>query len=316
MQGMAYHHVRLSVKDQKRDEVKTDLDEAQLHRQFLEPYRRGRSITVNGRSVQPDQIERLMISRSVDPSAQIADVLRAEDRASSVAVIGGPSMSWRVARRAADVTDELVLGPPGYESEDPGKLSDQDAETPGPGPTPATAEVRDRVFLVEGRDKKMGKALKELLRCLGLHVIEWEQAVAATGDPNPFIDDIVLAGFRIAHGAVVLFTGDDEVRLREGLLHNDDGPDEREMRVQPRPNVIYEAGLARALFPTRTVIIEIGSPKGFSDKSGRHVVRFDGSASARRRLLNRLEIAGFEIDDSGEEWLTAGDFGDGGPSDD
>jgi hypothetical protein len=35
--------------------------------------------------------------------------IREEDRASSVAVLGGPGYRWRAAARARDVTDDLIV---------------------------------------------------------------------------------------------------------------------------------------------------------------------------------------------------------------
>src|SRR5712691_7993131 len=38
-----------------------------------------------------------------------------------------------------------------------------------------------RVFVVQGRDRAVSRAMKELLRALDLRVVEWEEGVAATG---------------------------------------------------------------------------------------------------------------------------------------
>ena len=50
-----YYHVRLSVKGQRHDEIKVDINEETLERQFLNPYRSGTPITVNGKSIPIDQ---------------------------------------------------------------------------------------------------------------------------------------------------------------------------------------------------------------------------------------------------------------------
>jgi hypothetical protein len=138
-------------------------------------------------------------------------------------------------------------------------------------------------------------------------VVEWEHAVAKTGLPNPYVGDVVEAGLRMAGAAVVLLTPDDFVQLRGDLVRDEDGPDEREIRGQARPNVYYEAGIADALGRDRTVIVEIGNVKSFSDAAGRHVVRYDGSAGKRHALAERLRVAGLNIDTGGQDWLSAGD---------
>ena len=128
---MAYFHIRLSVAGEKSDEVKLDLSEAELEMQFLAPYRAGDPITVNGRSVPPAGLERLRISRSEQPAESFRAVLEAEDRESSFVFIGGPSMRWRMAARAPDVTDQYVLGPPGFEVARSGAARSAERESDG-----------------------------------------------------------------------------------------------------------------------------------------------------------------------------------------
>lgn len=60
--------------------------------------------------------------------------------------------------------------------------------------------------------------------------------------------------------------------------------------------------------PDRTVLVQIGDMRPFSDVAGRHAVHFDGSAEARSDLANRLSTAGCEVDLSGRDWLSEGDF--------
>jgi hypothetical protein len=58
----------------------------------------------------------------------------------------------------------------------------------------------------------------------------------------------------------------------------------------------------------RTIIVEFGSVKVFSDIHGRHVVRLDASTEKRQELANRLRIAGCAVNLSGTTWLSAGDL--------
>ena len=112
-----YYHVRISLESQKAyDEVKVDLSEEQLQLRFLKPYEQGEVIIINGKTVQPSDIERIKISKSESMSSKIIQSIRAEDAQSSVAFLGGPSYEWRAASKAQDVTDEFIQGPPGYKS--------------------------------------------------------------------------------------------------------------------------------------------------------------------------------------------------------
>ncbi len=150
--------------------------------------------------------------------------------------------------------------------------------------------------------------MADLLRALDLKVIEWEQAAALTGVSSPYIGDVILAGFSAAQAAVVLMTPDDLACLHPTLLNQHDGANEARLRGQPKPNVIYEAGVAVGMFRNRTVLVEVGPLRGYSDIAGMHVVRLDGTPDSRHRLANRLSIAGCAVDNSGTDWLRAGNF--------
>lgn len=302
-----YYHVRISVTGERHDEVKVDMDEETLERQFLKPYREGRAITINGKVVLPEQLERIRISQSDWQTSQMIPRLRTEDANSSVVVLGGSSYEARAASRASDVTDQFITGPPGETNRAVPLVGNSESTTetqanhiPGPGDGLS-------VFVVSGRDNQANSSVVAFLRALGLLVVEWEHAVARTGLPNPYVGDVVTTGLRMADAAVVLFTPDDLVELRPDLVRDDDGAQESEQQGQARPNVYYEAGIADALGRDRTLLIEVGGVKPFSDAAGRHVVRYDGSPARRNALAERLKVAGLRVDTSGSEWLDAGD---------
>jgi len=58
----------------------------------------------------------------------------------------------------------------------------------------------------------------------------------------------------------------------------------------------------------RTVIIEIGEVRPFSDIFGRTILRFDGGASSRNELVQRLKALGCVVDITGNDWLHEGEF--------
>jgi Predicted nucleotide-binding protein containing TIR-like domain len=72
--------------------------------------------------------------------------------------------------------------------------------------------------------------------------------------PAPHVSEILEVGFKIAHCAVVLLTPDDEARVRDEFRLPDDPEYEWKLSPQPRPNVLFEAGMAMAHFPDRTVL--------------------------------------------------------------
>ncbi len=85
-------------------------------------------------------------------------------------------------------------------------------------------------------------------------------ASCATENGAPYTEEVLDRTLEIVQAVVVLFTPGDEARLRADLLFAGDGTEERSLRGQPRPNVLYEAGLAMGRHPTRTVIVELGTP--------------------------------------------------------
>jgi predicted nucleotide-binding protein len=176
------------------------------------------------------------------------------------------------------------------------------------------AQVDPRaVFLVSGRNEKARSALATFLRAINLRPIEWSEAVALTREASPFVGSVIEAGFNAARAVVVMLTGDDLAKLRPELLAPTDDPFEKVDTPQARANVLFEAGYAFAKHPERTVLVEIGNLRPFSDVQGRHVVRIDNSIGKRQDLANRLLTAGCDVKIVGADWHTAGDFDSVGP---
>jgi predicted nucleotide-binding protein len=129
--------------------------------------------------------------------------------------------------------------------------------------------------------------------------------VQATGKGAPYIGEVLDHGFARAQACVVLFTGDESVRLRPELA---DPGEEEAVELQPRPNVLFEAGMAIAHYPERTLIVKIGATRGLSDLAGRHYIQLDDSETSRRAFAQELETIGCAVRMDGN-WRTAGDFG-------
>jgi predicted nucleotide-binding protein len=112
----------------------------------------------------------------------------------------------------------------------------------------------------------------------------------------------------MAQAVVVLMTGDDEGRLRTNLRQVREPEHEVELTRQARLNVVFEAGMAIGRDADRTVLVEMGTLRPFSDIGGRHVVRLDNSTQRRQDLASRLGTAGCAVNLSGTDWHTAGDL--------
>lgn len=177
-----------------------------------------------------------------------------------------------------------------------------------PQETGSNGDDRKRkVFVVHGRNESARVAMFAFLRSLGLQPIEWSQAVAATGEASPYIGTVLDSAFDAAQAVVVLMTPDEVAYLRDEYSSDESDP-EREPAAQARPNVLFEAGMAMGRDPKRTVLVELGSVRPFSDIAGRHTLRMGNEPDRRKQLAQRLETAGCVIDTSGDDWLTSGEF--------
>jgi predicted nucleotide-binding protein len=160
------------------------------------------------------------------------------------------------------------------------------------------------VMVVHGQDSFATRALFDWLRAIGLKPREWGQLVNSAGEASPFIGRVLERAFAEAQAVVVLFTPDEHVRLREPLSTEPSG-----WRLQSRPNVLFEAGMAFATHPTRSVLVVLGPQDLPSDLAGRHYVRVRSSADLQD-LARRLQSAGCPVDLSGSDWLDVGRFPD------
>jgi predicted nucleotide-binding protein len=260
----------------------------------LRPYREGRPIVVGGRTIPADDIERIRINKSDEDAATLLPRVIAERRRSNVFTTIGND--WYIADSGTDVTDEFIQGPPGYAR-----------------PQATEASMNDypdskKVFVVHGRNSRARDAMFTFLRSVHLQPIEFNEAINATGKGSPYIGDILSVAFQQAQAVVVLFTPDDEARLRNEYCQPSDPQHEKELTGQARPNVIFEAGMAIGRDENRTVLVELGSLRPFSDIGGRHVIRINGSSQRRQELAQRLQTAGCDVNMTGTDWHTAGDF--------
>lgn len=164
------------------------------------------------------------------------------------------------------------------------------------------------VFVVHGRDAYARDQVFAFLRAVGLRPLEWSQAIRLVRKGSPYVGEILEAAFREAAAVVVLLTPDDEARLRSIFANAGDPSFERKLTGQARPNVLFEAGMAFGKDPNSTVLVQIGEVRPFSDVGGRHVVHLSNQPTSRQEFVTKLANAGCNVDTTGADWLTAGNF--------
>jgi predicted nucleotide-binding protein len=172
----------------------------------------------------------------------------------------------------------------------------------------ARPDIAKRVFVVYGRDGALAKSFFDLLYSVGLQPLEWERLVGPTGSTAPYLGEVVRMAPSLAQANLVLLSPDDIVELHPDLFLVNDHQYERARAGQARPNVLFELGLAYMAYPKRTVIVEVGHLRPIADLAGLNVIRFDGSASAVKKVIDRLVQAGCSADTTGDSWLDPGRF--------
>lgn len=161
------------------------------------------------------------------------------------------------------------------------------------------------VFIVHGRDLYNRDALASLLRKMDIKPLTWTDAAEHAKAHETL--KIVEAGLDVAQAVIVLFTPDDEARLKQQFHHDDEPNHETDLTGQARPNVILEAGMAYAKDPNRTIFARIRNLRPISDIAGIHFINLDNQWESRVSLRSRLEKAGVRLDHNAN--LVANDAG-------
>jgi predicted nucleotide-binding protein len=162
-------------------------------------------------------------------------------------------------------------------------------------------DQKKKVFVVYGRNEKIKREVFAFLRILELSPIPWGDAARLTNTGAPYIGEILDAMLREAQAVVVLFTGDDEVRaqLIKSEFCIDDEEDNKEdfsLLYQPRPNVVFETGMAFSNKQTdRTILVEIGNVRICQMVKGRDRIKLSNQWKHRWRFIQSLEAAGCSV---------------------
>jgi predicted nucleotide-binding protein len=201
------------------------------------------------------------------------------------------------------IRDRLPLWAP------PGDATSASAHSPSPsGDSMATtfATNRKAVLVIYGHDTQANTAIFDWLRAIGLQPKEWSRIMADSGSASPYIGQALERAFDDAQAVVAFFTPDERV-----IAAGASPADASAWRLQARPNVFFEAGMALAIHPTRTVLVVLGPQELPSDIAGRHHVRLSNTAvEPLHDLANRLKQAGCETDTLDSSWLNPARFPD------
>ena len=170
-------------------------------------------------------------------------------------------------------------------------------------PNDKTDDKHKKVMVIYGHDDEANAALYNCLRAMGLQPQEWGQLIQQSQIGSPYIGAVLDEAFKSVQAVVALFTPDEHVITRA----NSEAGQYR-WRLQARPNVLIEAGMALATHPRETILLVLGDQELPSDLSGRFFIKLDGTGVPLKDLGDRLKTAGCAVELSGNDWLNPDRF--------
>jgi predicted nucleotide-binding protein len=180
-----------------------------------------------------------------------------------------------------------------------------------PSPKKSVVTVSNNsIFVVHGRDVQLNADMFAFLRAIGLNPLEWSQAIKAAKGANPHVDDIISNAMDSVQGVLVMFSPDEDARLKSKfLVPADKKKGLNKLDGQARPNVIFEAGLALGAHSKKTLLVQVGDMRDISDIAGKHLIHLSNDAASRKELAQRLQSKlKFKVDTTGNDWLKIGNF--------
>lgn len=271
---MFYHVIIKPKSDKYCGEYKTDLTKEQLISRFVEPYEQGMPIVINGKTVQPNDLERIRISKSERTIESFIPQIKAEDRASSVAIIGGPSYTYQAIGRATDVTDDFIEGAIGYKK----VFSETKSHTH------RSEECEpSRVFIVHGHDESAQNKAARFVEKLGFEAIILHEKASSGRTIIEKIEHYSDVGF-----AIVLYTPDDVGNVKSE-------PDN--LNVRARQNVVFEHGYLIGKLGRQNVSALVdGKLELPNDISGVVYISLDEGSAWQLQLAKEMKQSGYQID--------------------
>jgi predicted nucleotide-binding protein len=269
-----FYHVRISTKSDRRTEIKLDLSEEALRKQFLIPYENNDSMVVNGKTIEPNDIERIRINKTRDGSAEILPTVIWEREVNSKKTPGIPN-EWYVADKGEEITDYFIQGPPGYK-----KTKSNERIT-------GLISQNNQIFVVHGHDYEMKETVARSLKNVGLEpiILHEQESLGKT-----IIEKFEFCSESVSF-AVVLLSPDD-------LGYKKDKSPEFVM-LRARQNVILELGYFMGKLGRKNVVALHRHEANFefpSDILGILYIPFDPYNGWKLTLAKELKAAGYDID--------------------
>ncbi|UXI02587.1 nucleotide-binding protein [Photobacterium sp. TY1-4] len=268
-----YYHIKIKPKsDKSYCEMKTDLTEEQLLARYIDPYEKGLPIVINGKTVNPEEIERILIYKSDKIIESYIPSIRAESLNSSIITLGGPSYRETAVSRSEDITDDYIAGPPGYKKE---LFESQNKKHQIP-------TDKSKVFIVHGHDEAAQVKAARFVEKLGLEAIILHEKASSGRTIIEKIEHYSEVGF-----AIVLYTPDDVGNTK----NNAD-----ELNGRARQNVVFEHGYLIGKLGRGNVAALVEAPIELpNDISGVVYIQLDEASAWHLQLAKEMKQSGYQI---------------------
>jgi len=266
------YHVNITLKTGGR-EIELGHTESELQDRVLGPYEMARPFMVNGKTIEPGNIHKLRISRG---ETTVADLLaEAAEEGHRKGIIGFDSyFAWSTCE---EVTDDIVLGPPGYK-------------------IPSAKVTRGKtgrghklgLFVVHGDDQGLKNAVARFAEAVGLKPV--------TLHDRPDRGRTVIERFEQESDlgfAIMLCAADDLAGSRSALGQAGSTIEKEALRQRARQNVIFELGyFVGKLGRSRVAII---MDEGVEFPLGLHAIIYISRDNWTTELHRALIDAGYSI---------------------
>lgn len=271
---MFYHVIIKPKSDKYYGEYKTDLTKEQLISRFVEPYEQGLPIVINGKTVQPNDLERITISKSEKIIESFIPQIKAEDQASSVTFIGGPPYTYQAIGRATDVTDDFIEGAIGYKK---ALVETKSHSQKGNEGEP------NRVFIVHGHDESAQNKAARFVEKFGFEAVILHEKASSGRTIIEKIEHYSDVGF-----AIVLYTPDDVGNVKS---------EPENLNVRARQNVVFEHGYLIGKLGRQNVSALVdGKLELPNDISGVVYISLDEGSAWQLQLAKEMKQSGYKID--------------------
>lgn len=145
-------------------------------------------------------------------------------------------------------------------------------------------------FIVHGQDTQVRRELEKFLEALSFEILPFHAARSGEAQIDVVLQNVV-NGVALADIVIVLFTPEEQASFHDperGHYVAVDRTGEAMGGWQPRPNVLFETGIAVVSAKEKTILVKKGSVRSISDLAGILFVNLDAD-DAKKVLLRALQ---------------------------